>query len=133
MPKHAMRKWLHQVESRSAHLIVLSVAAFGVSMFSTNVFAQPMKAGASMLFSFSDTSCGAWMRARGKRDEQVYLYWIRGFVSGYNYGNAQYAVARMPDMDTLALYVDKKCSDDPLMEFPMAAFRFVEESRVRSK
>lgn len=118
-----LSRWhrLHQIQHRSAHLAVLILAALVVSIFSTDVSAQQKKAGDMMIYSFSETSCGAWMRARGKRNEQVYLYWLRGFVSGYNYGNEQYVVVKMPDMDTLALYVDKKCSDDPLMDFPQAA------------
>ena len=86
------------------------------------------------IHSFSDTSCGTWVSSAGNevvRDQ--YLYWFRGFVSGYNYGNPQHQVAlgRLPDPKTLALYVDKYCRHHPLAPFVSAAFDLVKELRDR--
>ena len=91
--------------------------------------AQPVS-----IFSFKDTSCGAWVRSgQDQPTRQVYLFWFRGFVSGFNTGSALYEVplSAMPDPDTLALYVDKFCRDEPLSDFTSAAFRLVDEQKRR--
>jgi hypothetical protein len=86
------------------------------------------------VLSFADTSCGAWTRSQRDRSmRQIYLYWFRGFVSGYNYGSEtkQVPLNAMPDQDTLSLYVDKYCREQPLRPFIGAAFQLVEELRVK--
>lgn len=86
------------------------------------------------VLSFEDTSCGAWARSQSdKYRRQVYLYWFRGFVSGYNFENRIYQVTlnSMPDQDTLSLYVDKFCRENPLSQFVAAAFPLVRELRVK--
>ena len=86
------------------------------------------------IVSFEDTSCGAWIKSQSSVSaRQVYLYWFRGFVSGYNYGNPAYQVplAAMPDPETPTLYIDKFCRDKPLLPFINAAFNLVEEQRVK--
>ncbi len=84
--------------------------------------------------SFTDISCGAW--ARSQKDEptrQVYLYWFRGFVSGFNYGSETKTVPlnATPDPDTLSLYVDKYCREHPLLPFISAAVELVNEISVK--
>jgi hypothetical protein len=82
--------------------------------------------------SFNDTSCGAWAKSAGNNLERAqYTYWFRGFVSGYNFGRPdnQVGLGRMPDSDTLALYIDKYCRENPLRPFVSAAFYLVEELR----
>jgi peptidoglycan hydrolase CwlO-like protein len=83
------------------HLIlIVTIGIFpAISVAGENDLAVP-------ILSFADISCGAW--ARSQRDEpmrQVYLYWFRGFVSGYNYGSEtkQVPLNAMPDPDTLSL------------------------------
>ncbi len=84
------------------------------------------------IFSYQDTSCGAWV---GSSDDLAvraqYHSWFRGFVSGYNFGNPgnQVLLARMPDEQTLYLFVDKYCRDNPLKPFVSAALKLVEELR----
>jgi hypothetical protein len=85
------------------------------------------------LFSFQDTSCGAWAKsAHDKLGRAQYDSWFRGFVSGYNFGNPtnQVQLERMPDPDTLALYVDKYCRENPLNPFVSAALDLVRELRA---
>ena len=84
------------------------------------------------VFSFEDTSCGIWTQsASEKRGRAQYDRWFRGFVSGYNFGNPanQVNLNRMPNEDTLALYVDKFCRENPLLPFISAAFDLVRELR----
>lgn len=84
------------------------------------------------VFSFQDTSCGAWTRSAANEAARAqYQYWFRGFVSGHNFANPtnQVAIDRMPDADTLYLYVDKYCRESPLKPFVGAAFELVRELR----
>jgi|SRR6266540_584396 len=80
--------------------------------------------------AFEDMSCGAWSKSGQEPYVRAqYLWWIRGFVSGYNFGDPtnQIAVGRMPSNETVALYVDKFCREKPLNLFVDAAFDLVKE------
>ena len=86
------------------------------------------------IFDFKDRSCGAWARSQENQStRQVYLYWLRGFVSGYNFGSETDFVPlnAMPDLDTMSLYVDKYCRESPLSSFSGAGFQLVKELRVK--
>jgi hypothetical protein len=85
---------------------------------------------------FTDSSCGAWVKSSGeeyqaKMTRQIYLHWFRGFVTGHNFANPEDQVQRLPNMETLSLYVEKYCRDNPLHPFTAAAFRLVEELREK--
>ena len=83
---------------------------------------------------FEDASCGAWVRSQSDTSaRQVYLYWFRGFVSGYNHGSSSYQVPldAMPNQETLALFIDKHCRENPLQPFISAAFTLVDAQRVK--
>jgi len=86
--------------------VLFKASGSRVLVASTATVAQDRRVA---LFSFEDTSCGAW--ARSQPDEVVraqYLHWFSGFVSGYNFGNPsnQVPLSAMPNPDTVALYVD---------------------------
>jgi hypothetical protein len=83
-------------------------------------------------FSFKEVSCGQWKKlADSVIGRAQYASWFRGFVSGYNFGNPGNQVRRMPDVDTLALYVDKYCKENPLEQFTSAAQGLVVELLAR--
>jgi hypothetical protein len=89
-----------------------------------------------VVFSFEDTSCGAWVRSQHQPQlRQIYLYWFRGFVSGSNFGSDTHQVPleAMPDFATLSLYIDKHCRENPLQPFVSAALSLVRELRVPAK
>ena len=111
--------------NRAGPLITFLICA------STTALAQ---SGPIVVHSFEDTSCGAWVSsAQNSAVRAQYSSWFRGFVSGYNYGrpDSQVQLGRLPDPDTLALYVDKFCRENPLQPFFAAAFRLVDELRDR--
>ena len=86
------------------------------------------------IYSYQDTSCGAWVISAGNPAARAqYISWFRGFVSGYHYGNPgnQVELGRLPDADTMALYIDKSCRENPLQSFVAAAFHLVDEVRER--
>jgi hypothetical protein len=114
--------------SGEAHLrTILTVVV--ATLVSVSTAAQGPKVA---VMSFQDTSCGAWSKSTGDEFTRAqYHSWFRGFVSGYNFGNPaqQVALGRMPDSDTLNLYVDKYCRENPLQPFTFAAFTLVREIR----
>lgn len=86
------------------------------------------------MLSYDDVSCGAWVKsAEVNWARAQYFSWFRGFVSGYNFGNPdnQLHLERMPNKETLYLFIDKYCRDNPLNPFVSAAFNLVEELRER--
>ena len=89
-----------------------------------------------VVHSFADTSCGKWVGSQHNLAERAqYLYWFRGFATGYNFGQPsnQVSLEVMPDPATLALYVDKFCRENPLRPFIMAAPVLVREIRARPR
>ncbi|BAN36411.1 hypothetical protein SCD_n02610 [Sulfuricella denitrificans skB26] len=86
------------------------------------------------LFSFENTSCGNWTESQSDSvARQTYLFWFRGFVSGYNFGSVSYEVplTALPDNTTLVLYIDKHCRENPLLPFVSAALPLVKEQRTK--
>ena len=84
------------------------------------------------VFSFENTSCAAWKRSRDDEFLRAqYRAWFRGFVSGYNFGNAanQVQLSAMPDLAAVDVYVDKYCEDNPSLAFINAAVPMIQEKR----
>ena len=109
--------------NKSSGLVALLICA------SITAFAQDRPVA---IHSYEDTSCGAWVKsAHNSAVRAQYSSWFRGFVSGYNYGKPdnQVQLGRLPDPETLALYVDKFCRENPLQPFFVTAFRLVDELR----
>jgi hypothetical protein len=81
---------------------------------------------------FDDMSCGAWSSSASNPTARAqYLAWFRGFITGVNYSNPQLQIPleRLPSNETMTLYVDKYCRDNPLSIFPGAAFALVKDLR----
>jgi hypothetical protein len=84
-------------------------------------------AGPKVIFSFEDTSCAAWKKSQGRESERArYIYWFRGFVSGYNYASQDQA-GTMPDSESLSLFIDKYCEKNPSKPFIGAVFPLIND------
>jgi HdeA/HdeB family len=79
-------------------------------------------------FAFRDSSCGTWFKTK-ETYQETYWFWFRGFVSGYNYGNNDYYVYidKLPNQETIFLYVDKYCRENPLNDFTIAMWKMIDE------
>lgn len=104
------------------------------TVVATNLALLPMLGNAQgqpvAVFSIRDTSCGSWIESSREAElRELYLFWMRGFVSGYNAGSNDRTVPleAMPNQETLALYIDKHCRENPLSPFFGAAFTLVKE------
>jgi hypothetical protein len=84
------------------------------------------------IFSFGEPNsfCGNWIEVSKDRERRdPYLHWIRGFISGYNVANPNRTVPleAMPNQETLALYLDKFCREQPLKPLFFAALELAKE------
>lgn len=106
----------------------MKVLRLGFLMLSL-ISSLAVMAGPVHQLGFADSSCGAWAGSKDDPARWQYLHWMRGFASGYNYASQsnQVTSAAMPNTETLALYVDKYCRDNPLLPFTGAVYRLVDE------
>jgi hypothetical protein len=84
------------------------------------------------IFSFADASCATWMKSSGNKGLRAqYEFWVRGFVSGYNYGNPalQVKIGVFPGGDALYAYLDQYCRDNSTLSFVGGAIKLVQELR----
>ena len=106
----------------AAALFVLSLPALGA--------APGQRVQINIFWGNEDASCSAWVKsADNKAIRAYYDFWVRGFVSGYNYGNPAQQVkdGALPPSDALHQYLDQYCRDNPSLSFTGGAIRLVEE------
>ena len=106
----------------AAALFVLSLPALGA--------APGQRVQINIFWGNEDASCSAWLKsADNKAIRAYYDFWVRGFVSGYNYGNPAQQVkdGALPPSDALHQYLDQYCRDNPSLSFTGGAIRLVEE------
>lgn len=107
---------------RVAFVVLLALLPFAASAANYKV----------AFFDYADSSCGAWVKSAGNEMERAqYHSWFRGFVSGYNFGNPgnQVPLQAVPNEETLYLFIDKYCQENPSNRFLSAAVKLVEELR----
>ena len=84
------------------------------------------------MHNFDDSSCGAWTQSNNNPQlRHIYIQWFRGFLSGYNYGDEKYTINSKLNYDTISLYIDKFCRENPLRLFTSATIPLVKELRVK--
>jgi len=79
-----------------------------------------------------DASCNAWTKSAGNKGIRAYYdFWVRGFVSGYNYGHPERQVrdGALPASEALHQHLDQYCRENPTLSFTGGAIRLVEELR----
>ena len=84
------------------------------------------------VFGFEDSTCTAWLKTSANKAIRLqYEFWIRGFVSGHNYGDQsrQVAVGGFPGGETLYQFLDQYCKDNPKASFIGGAISLVEQLR----
>jgi hypothetical protein len=105
----------------------LNIVALFVCLMSGSVHAERAK-----LYAWDDMSCGAWAASAEHKNQRIaYTAWIMGFVSGHNWmtpGN-QAKTGGSLSPETIALYLDKYCRENPLQDFINGTFELVKELR----
>lgn len=117
-----MNNALRSLFARSALLVFCFTASAPATAQNTSV----------NVFWFEDASCAAWAKSSNNRLLRAqYEFWIRGFVSGHNYGNPtrQVKTGTLPGGEQLYHFLDTYCRDNPASSFVGGAIRLVEELR----
>jgi hypothetical protein len=84
------------------------------------------------IHGFDKMSCNDWLSSDGVDDVRaLYIAWIRGIVTGYNFANPdnQVALGHMPGDFTLGLFVDSYCRSHRSSTFAGAAFDLIDQKR----
>ena len=84
------------------------------------------------VFWFEDASCAAWTKSADNQWLRMqYESWVRGFVSGYNYGNPahQVKIGVFPGSSGVYQYLDQYCRDNPKQSFVGGAIAMVADLR----
>jgi len=105
-------------------LLAMSLPALGAT--------QGQRVQINIFWGSEDASCNAWSKsADNKAIRTYYEFWVRGFVSGHNFGNPARQVkdGTLPGSDALYQYLDEYCRDNPTLSFTGGAIRLVEELR----
>jgi hypothetical protein len=111
----------------SKRLILLLLMA-GLS--SCNAYAEDKNVLA--IHGFDKMSCSDWTASHDDdATRAMYVAWIRGIVTGYNYANPdnQVALGHMPGDFTLGLFVDAYCHEHRSQSFAGAAFDLIVQKR----
>ena len=106
----------------------LNIVVLFVCLMSGAVHAEKAK-----IYSFTDSSCGDWAASAQEHPakRQVFVEWVRGFVSGYNWtapGNQAYIEGHLSS-ETVSLYLDKYCRENPLKLWEDGTFELIYELR----
>jgi len=108
----------------AAALLAMSLPALGA--------AQGQRVQINIFWGNEDASCNAWTKSAGNKAIRAYYdFWVRGFVSGHNYGNPAQQIkdGALPGSDALYQYLDEYCRDNPTLSFTGGAIRLVEGLR----
>ena len=90
--------------------------------------AAPLK-----ILGFDDMSCVAWVASREDADRRSsYVVWIRGFLTGHNYGEQRQQVSSVSSA-TIENFVNRYCTQNPNGQFSDAAFRLSDEFSGRNQ
>ncbi len=111
---------------------LLAAAALLAMSLPAPAATPPQRVPVNIFWGSEDASCNTWMKsADNKAIRAYYDFWVRGFVSGHNYGNPgqQVREGTLPTSDALHQYLDQYCRDNPTLSFTGGAIQLVEELR----
>ena len=85
------------------------------------------------ILGFDDMSCVAWAASKEDADRRSsYVVWIRGFLTGHNYGEQSQQVSSISSA-TIENFVNRYCTQNPNGQFSDAAFRLSDEFSGRNQ
>ncbi len=102
---------------------------FGITlMIGLSQPAFPQAKRFATILGAAEDSCADWITARDRKDAQAYEFWLLGFVTGLNVSKDH-----RDDFlsgikgNSLGLWMDKYCRENPLKSIPQGAFQLIEE------
>jgi hypothetical protein len=110
-------------------MIRLSTIAILI-FFSISANAGQIKGGGGM-------TCGSWIKERETNNHYVKLSWIQGFLSAYNQysytGNNPNGIFGSTDANSLTVWMDNYCRNNPLEEVYSGTLILIEELKSKAK
>lgn len=91
---------------------------------------------ALFVFDDKDMSCGHWRKTSDQRIVRAQLTeWSRGFVTAYNYYNPYNQVDSNSDLseETVELYYDKYCKENPLSNTYKATLSLIDDLKKQQQ
>jgi hypothetical protein len=84
------------------------------------------------VLGFDDMSCQAWSQSKADKDQRtLYLSWLRGLLTGHNYGRPAQQVSTISS-GTIEQYVNRYCNDNPQGRFDDAGLRLSDQFSGRN-
>jgi len=75
-----------------------------------------------------ENSCADWITERDRKNAQAYEFWLMGFVTGLNVSkDHRDDFLSGIKANSLELWMDKYCRENPLKTIPQGAFQLIEE------
>ncbi|WP_153144552.1 hypothetical protein [Dechloromonas sp. H13] len=106
----------------------LPMIALCAGLLAGSVQAAPLN-----ILGFDDMSCAAWIASKGDADQRnLYVVWIRGFLTGHNYGQQGQQVSSISS-GTIEVNVNSYCAQHPTGLFSDAAFRLSDQFSGRNQ
>lgn len=95
--------------------------------------AAPLASAAPLkIVGFEDMSCVAWNASKSDPELRAqYLAWVRGFLSGHNYGRQSEQVSVVSN-GTVETYVNRYCAEKTRSSFAEAAQRMSDQYSGRN-
>ena len=104
------------------------IGVLGSGIVLGTAVAAPLK-----ILGFDDMSCAAWQASREDADRRSsYVVWIRGFLTGHNYGEQSQQVSRISG-GTIENFVNRYCTQNPNGQFRDAELRLSDEFSGRNQ
>lgn len=84
------------------------------------------------ILGFNDMSCRSWSASINDSEQrQLFVAWIRGFLTGHNYANQGQQVAAISSA-SVEQYINRYCAEKPLSQISEAAFRLSDQLSGRN-
>lgn len=93
---------------------------------------SPIMAAPIMVYGFHEESCGNWA-SYNETQRGWYVLWLKGVFTGHNFVSPSQQVVNLPDDESLTLYVDKYCRENPLGNLIAPAFQLTKELRPKKR
>jgi hypothetical protein len=104
-----------------------------IGVLCSGIFLGSAVAAPLNILGFDDMSCTAWSASRDDAEQrQIYVVWIRGLLTGHNYGQQGQQVSSISSA-TIDNFVNRYCSQNPRGDFSDAAFRLSDEFSGRNR
>ena len=104
------------------------IAMFWASLVLGSALAAPIN-----MLGFDDMSCTVWINSKDDVDQRrVYLVWMRGVLTGHNYGQQSQQVSTISS-GTIEMFVERYCKLNPKDQFSDAVFRLSDQFSGRNQ